>query len=86
MKYRINENLIWEEVNQGMVILNPEKGRYYNLNVTAKKIWKKLQKSVSIDEITNSLIKKCPSKEMEVKEDVQECLMNLLKMGLIYKE
>lgn len=42
MKYRLNEDYLWKEIGQQVVILHFQSGVYWTLNETASVIWKQL--------------------------------------------
>ena len=65
------------------VMLNMEKGKYYNLGTTGGDIWDLLQEPISIQEIVTSLCAVYDVEEADCEEQVMQFLENLLKEGLI---
>lgn len=84
MKYKIKEGLVWEEIKGEVVVLDPERGKYFNLNKTAGEIWKSLKRPLTEKQITDKFCLKYERKDkVKVAGDVKECLQNLLILKII---
>lgn len=86
MKYKIKEGLVWEEIDGKIVVLDPEKGKYFNLNKTAGEIWKSLKRPLTEKQIIDKFRLKYEQEgEVKVARDVKECLKNLLILRIIVR-
>lgn len=84
MKYKIKEGLVWEEIDGKIVILDPEKGKYFNLNESATEIWKCFKNSFKKSElITKISIKYTDNQRENIEKDIGKLLESLEKKQLI---
>ncbi len=87
MKYKIKEGLVWEEIDGEVMVLDPQQGKYFNLNKTAGEIWKSLKKPLTEEQITDKFClryKEC--EKGKVAREVKECLQKLLKLEIIERQ
>lgn len=64
-KYIRRNDLVWEEIDNGLVILDHEKGKIYTLNRTAKEIWQFLEESHTLSEVCKYMGKKYNNEKIE---------------------
>lgn len=84
MKYKIKEGLVWEEINNEVVVLDPERGKYFNLNKTAGEIWKSLKRPLTEKQITDKFCLEYQREDkVKVARDAKECFQNLLILKII---
>ena len=79
---KIRLNIKTEEIDNSLIIFNLDNGGFYELEGTAKEIWKMLEENITFDDIVKSLEKKygCSS---TVKEDSENFIAQILERELI---
>ncbi len=83
VKYVRNKEIISSYLNDEIVMLNIESGKYNSLNSVASSIWRLLEKKLSVDDICKKLIDEYEVDYAQCRKETDECLSNLLKLGLI---
>lgn len=85
---KINKDLTFENIDGQIVVLD-NSNKFFGetkallLNETATFIFECLQKGENYSQICNSYLKKYNLTEEETKVDVDTCISNLLKKGII---
>jgi hypothetical protein len=85
MKYKIKSDLVWEEINDGMVILDPNQGKSFSLNKTAGEIWLNFKGIKTEEQIKKLIFQKYGENKEKIELDVKKCLVDLLEMGILIK-
>lgn len=84
MKYVIKKGLVWEEINDELVVLDPIQGKYFNLNKTAAFVWGNIIKPKSEQELIKLSLKSYKeNKYTNMKKDLRNCLDNLVKLNIV---
>lgn len=84
MKYKIKEGLVWEEISGEVVVLDSNKGEYFNLNKTAGEIWKSLKRPLNEEQIINIFyLKYGKVNETKIVRDVKEFISTLMINELV---
>lgn len=87
MKYKIKEGLVWEEINEDVVVLDPEQGKYFNLNKTAGEIWKSLKKPLTEEQIVKIFCMRYKGEDRaKIAREIKECLVKLSKFKVVKKK
>jgi PqqD family protein of HPr-rel-A system len=84
-KYTRNNDTIQGRLNDELVMMDIEKGKYFSLNPVATRIWDLLEKPLTVDELCQSLTEEYEVEEAECHAEVQELLDEMMKMGLIHE-
>lgn len=82
-KYIRNEQTISGQIQDEMVMMDLDKGKYFAFNPVATRIWDLLQKPFSIEELCSLLIEEYEVSESQCREEVEELLAELVKLGLV---
>jgi hypothetical protein len=83
-KIRISENAYFAINNNEGVILNIGTGIYFGLNEIGSEVWIMLEEGVDFQGIIKKIIHKYDVLEKEVNDDVNDLLMELESLGLVY--
>lgn len=84
MELSKNPKCIYKEVDNVGVILEPESGRFIELNKTALIIWNMLDKTNNLPELKNKLFKMYEATE-SLEQDLNVFINNALKANIIRK-
>ena len=84
MELSKNPKCIYKEVDNVGVILEPESGRFIELNKTALIIWNMLDKTNNLPELKNKLFEIYEATE-SLEQDLNVFINNALKANIIRK-
>ena len=84
MKLSKNPKCIYKEVDNVGVILEPESGKFIELNKTALIIWNMLDKTNNLTDLKNKLFEMYETTE-SIEQDVNVFINNALKANIIKK-
>lgn len=77
MAYKIDsKNISWERVDDEVIAIQLETGRYYNLLSTSAEIWSLLAEGTTIESLSRTFSKLFPGNEsilIEIESFIQEC-------------
>jgi len=79
-----NPKCIYKKIDEIGVILEPESGKFIELNSTALEIWNLLDEMGDLDLIKISLLKKYENEEA-LNDDITEFINNALVASIILK-
>ena len=82
VNYQLAENVLFQKVAEETVILEPETGEYYTLNVIGTFMVEQFQQGYSKTDVINSVLEKYQATEAEVAQDIDELLTQMLKQKL----
>ena len=85
-RYFRNSEIIDGSVNDNLVMMHIEKGKYFGLNPVGKRIWDILEQPKNIEEITDILQSEFVVTSEQCKADVQEFMDKMEKADIIKKE
>lgn len=83
IKYQRNNELISADLDEDLVMLDIEQGKYFSLNPVGRRIWDLLENWMSKEEIIPILLEEYEVSEAECKADVSQHLKELVKLKLI---
>ena len=83
MKYIRNEKIISGRLKDELVMMDIDAGRYFGLNEVATRVWEILEQPGSLEEICKILISEYEVDEKQCRQDVEELMGELIRMGLI---
>tara|TARA_B100000242_G_C43029686_1_gene479597 strand:+ start:312 stop:572 length:261 start_codon:yes stop_codon:yes gene_type:complete len=84
MELSKNPKCIYKEVDNVGVILEPESGKFIELNKTALVIWNMLDKTNNLTDLKNKLFEMYETTEC-IEQDVNVFINNALKANIIKK-
>jgi hypothetical protein len=84
-KFIRNNETIQGRLQDELVMMDIQKGKYFSLNPVATQIWDLLEKPLSLDELCNLLTVEYEVEPDQCREDVREYLAEMEKLGLILK-
>ncbi len=73
------------EVDGEVIALDVEQGQCYGLNEVASRVWQLLEKPVSIDEISSTLVAEYAVDGNECRAQVRELIDEFVSAGLVTK-
>ncbi len=79
----INPEILSSQIDDEVVLLNIEIGKYIGLNPIASIIWEQLKEPIQISSLTNQLTKEYDVPPSECEEDTLELLQKMLESQLI---
>lgn len=85
-KYARNSKTISGRLEDEMVMLDIDQGKYFSLNQTATTIWGLLEKPMDIDEICKRLVEEYDVGIEQCTREANDYVAEMLKLGLITKE
>ena len=83
IKYIRNNETISGRLDDELVMMDIDKGKYFSLNPVAKRIWDLLENKMTVEELCLNLIDEYEVEEAECHTEVQEHIEEMTKMGLI---
>lgn len=86
--YKRKSNLIYNELDDELVIIDPSNGYVHLLNTTGKRIFELLECPMNISELTSHIASNFieVTNEDELLRDIIEYIEELLNCGLINRE
>lgn len=78
-----NNNTISGRLDEELVMMDIQKGKYFSLNPVATRVWDLLENPLSIDELCSLLLEEYEVSESECREEVTELLKEMVKLGLV---
>lgn len=85
-KYSRNNETISGRLQDELVMMDLEKGKYFSLNPVATHIWDLLEKPLSIDELCGLLMEEYEVGEEQCCSEVGEVLEEMVRLGVVLKE
>lgn len=82
--YKRNLDLISADLDDDLVVLDVEQGKYFSLNPISKRIWEILEEEKSKEELVAILLDEYDVSSEECNRDVEIHLKELKKMKLIH--
>ena len=81
-----NEALVSAELDETIVMLDAEKGRYYELNPVGAAIWTQIESRVRVSEVCEALIAEYEVAPEVCRAEVSAFLAELLRLGAVRVE
>lgn len=82
MDFKPQKHVLSSELGDSIILLDIDKGEYYELKGTSVLIWHELELGKSSDQIIEKLSMDFQDTS-EIKKDVQEFITDLLRRGLL---
>ncbi len=86
MRIKINEDVLFQNLEDGAVLLNIETEQYFGLDEIGTLIWNGLNSNKSIEEISQQLLDEYDVESEKLDQDVEKLIDNLVKYQLISLE
>jgi hypothetical protein len=83
MKLLIPKNVIFEEVDNQVVLLSLNGGRYYKLNGSGTRVWTLIQEHGDLARVQDAMVTEFEDDPEEVRRDVAALVEDLRAHGLI---
>lgn len=83
MRLLIPKDVIFEEVDDQVVLLSLEKGRYYKLNGSGSRVWSLIQELGDLGKVQDAMVQEFEADEAEVRRDVATLIADLEDHGLV---
>lgn len=85
-KYCRNEKIIHGELDDNEIMVNMDKGKYYGLNLVAKRIWDMIVSPKGFDEIVEILMNEYDIDKQRCTAEVTSFLESALERGIIIED
>jgi hypothetical protein len=82
-KIQRNPKMVTSNLDGEIVMMSVENGEYYGLDETGTRIWELLEKTITVDELINSLINEFEIDRETCKHDTMEFLEDMISKNLI---
>lgn len=83
--YKRLTRVISKKVKNNLVLLDPYEGKFLTFNETAARIWQSLWRPRTVNEIERILVKEYRISKKRLKQDLNEFIIKMIKLGLIKK-
>jgi hypothetical protein len=83
LKLSIPDDVIFEKVDDNLVLLSLEGGTYYKLNRAGTRVWALMNELKDLEKVETVLIEEFNGDPAQIKKDVGELLIDLKAHGLV---
>lgn len=83
--YQRNNETISGRLDDELVMMDIQKGKYFSLNPVATSIWDLLEKPIALDAICNQLREEYEVGADQCRAEVEACLNEMEQLGMILK-
>ena len=81
--YMRNHKTISGRLHDELVMMDPERGKYFSLNPVATRIWDLMEKWTAVDEICGILTEEYDVDLITCRNEVLGCLSSMEELGLV---
>ncbi len=81
--YKRKPNITFTEIDNEIVLVHPEEGKYYSFNKVGSVIWKLLEEVISVEQLKEKLMQQFSVSEEQCLQEVSDFLKQLSEKGLI---
>jgi pantoate kinase len=78
-----NNQLLAAQVDDELVMLDSEQGKYFSLNKVGAVIWALLEEAMTYQELLSSLMKQFTVEQQQCQQDVEPFLEKMLQAKLV---
>jgi hypothetical protein len=82
-RYLKNKNAITGRVNEELVMMDIDRGKYFSLNNVATRIWEILDVPLGMEEICLQLMQEYAVEEVQCRAETEACLAEMISLGLL---
>jgi hypothetical protein len=82
-KYQRKSKIISGRLQDELVMMDLDKGKYFALNPITTRIWDLLEKPLALDELCRLLMDEYEVEEEQCRADVAEVLAEMVKLGIV---
>jgi hypothetical protein len=83
MKVVVSDRVLMQEIEDELVIMNVQDGRYYGLPAPGPAVWEKLTALGDTDLVVQALLADFDADENTVRQDVEALVTRLADAGLV---
>jgi hypothetical protein len=83
MSVKVADGVIYQKIQDEVVLLNMENQQYYSLNPTASVFWDNIVEHQDIQAAEERLVVSFPDNRDEVGTDLRELVQKLIRAGLL---
>jgi hypothetical protein len=84
-QFQRNEQIINGTLDDNLVMLHIEKGKYYGLNPVGRRIWELLEQPKSAEQLVQALLEEYEVAEQQCRDEVAAFLNSALDSGIIVR-
>lgn len=85
-KYIQNSEIVATELDDSLMMMSIEFGKYFELNTVSKRIWEILEQLNSIDSIVTVLLEEYDVTKVQCEQEVRIHIEELLSKGIIIEK
>ncbi len=85
MKYKINKDVLWRDIDGEVVIVNIDTNENCYLNKTGSEVWQMVNKGLDIENIYGELSKAYVAKIDDIKDDINNIIKDLVKSKILLR-
>ena len=85
MKFQRNKDLITSNLDEDLVMLSVQTGKYYGINSVGRRIWELLEQPQSRSQLCDRLLKEYDVSREQCEQEVSDFLNELEAQGLLSK-
>lgn len=78
-----NDDIIFTDLDDTVVMMDVEEGRYYELDPTAASVWALLERECSVASVCDALLQRYNVSPETCRRDVQAFLGELVDLGIV---
>ena len=78
-------DLLWREVEEEVVLLDPQRGHYYGIEGSGTRIWQLLQEETTLGDVLLRLLEEYGVEERQLRRDLIEIYQEFERFGLLKK-
>lgn len=82
-RYVKNNQTISGRLQDELVMMDLERGKYFSLNPVASRIWDLLENPLTLDELCSLLMEEYEVDAEQCRTDVEEVLTEMVRLGLV---
>ena len=83
--YQRNNDTISGRLQDELVMMDIQKGKYFSLNPVATRIWELLEKPLTLDDLCSLLMEEYEVGADQCRTEVQEYLDEMEQMGMVLR-
>lgn len=80
------ESIISSDIDEGIVMMDIEKGQYYSLNTMGSRIWKMIDEPIGVRQVCDHLMSEFDISQQQCQKEVLTYLAQLLELGIVKTE
>ena len=80
---QVRPDILWREVEEEVVLLDPKHGHYYGIEGAGTRIWQLLQERTTLRKVLHCLLEEYDAGERQLRQDLVEICHEFERFGLL---